>query len=415
MGSKGSAPAAPDYSALIPQQEAAYNRSFNRMLGASRVNSYTPFGSTTWTRPGDNVYNVPGPVSGPVNPAQPDDRKYAQAAGPAPDPMIWQEQGDGGSPVQVPNPAYADWLQQQQPGGTQAARNPTGLDIGDYGDPWTLTQSLSPEQQDLYNQDIRIRQGMGNIGEGMLGGMADLYGQPVDFASQLPDFRYIGPEAWRGPNYRTDMSSRDDAERAIFNRQMRYDLPLMERRRQQERDKLLAQGANAEDVRFGNRMGDVYDAENKYWADAVDRAVLGGGQEATAELARALSTAQAGFGAGMQGRQFMSGQQQNALNYALSQLGQQRADRATPLNELSAFRTGSQVQLPGAPAQFNTPNLQSTDPMGAAQNTYNAQLGQYNANQAASNNFMSGLFGLGGAAVGSQGFWPFATKALGIG
>lgn len=415
MGSKGSAPAAPDYAALIPQQEAAYNRSFNRMLGASRVNSQTPYGSTTWIRPGTQTpleQRLNNIIAGSreaaaLPPGALDSRQMAMDVPPntgtsAPPQYITQQQGD--NETQVMNPEYLQWM--QSGGGADPARtNPTGLDVGDFGDPWTMIQSLSPEQQQLYDQDIRIRGGMGNIAEGMMGNIADIYGTPANFAGQLPQFQNQSGQAWTGPDYRTNMNSRNDAEQAIFNRQMRYDLPLMDRRRNQAQDRLLAMGANVADERYGNAMGDLYDSENRYMADAVDRAILGGGQEATAELGRGLSAAQAGFGAGMQNRQFLAGQQNDALNYALSQIGQQRADRAMPMNEMNAFRTGNQVQLPGAPAQFSTPNLQSVDPMGAANMTYQGQLGQYNANQAASNNFMSGLFGLGGAALGSQGFW----------
>jgi len=48
--------------------------------------------------------------------------------------------------------------------------------------------------------------------------------------------------------------------------------------------------------------------------------------------------------------------------------------------------------------------------IGATSAGYNAQLGQFNANQAGSNNMMSGLFSLGGAALGG----PLGAKAGGF-
>lgn len=425
MGSKGgSAPAPPDYASLIPMQEAAYNRSFNRMLGSSRVNSVTPYGTTSWIRPGTSGPTSSGPTippgTNPTDPNAPDGRKYNQSA---PQQYILDPNDNQ---TLMPNPAYQQWQDQGGQQGqqtTQAARNPTGLDIGDYGDPWTFRQDLSPEQQQLYDQDLRIRGGMGNISEGMLGNVSQAYGQPANFAGLMPGFNPQDPASyqrgqWQGPGYQTNMNSREDAERAIYNRQMRYDQPQMERRRNQTQDRLLAMGANVADERYGNAMGDLYDSENRFFADATDRAILGGGQEATAELGRGLAAENARFGAdqgerqfgynaAQQGQGFRSAEDARALQYALSNIGVNTQDRARLMNELNAFRTGQQVQVPGTPGQFSVPNLQSTDPMAAANMTYQGQLGQYNANQASSDNFMSGLFGLGGAALGSKGFWDW--------
>jgi hypothetical protein len=95
--------------------------------------------------------------------------------------------------------------------------------------------------------------------------------------------------------------------------------------------------------------------------------------------------------------------QLGAIIQALSQrapaLQQDLALRNQPLNELNALRTGSQVTVP----QFSGPTTQSIaapDIMGATSAGYNAQLGAFNADQAAGNNFVSGLFGLGGALIG---------------
>jgi hypothetical protein len=102
------------------------------------------------------------------------------------------------------------------------------------------------------------------------------------------------------------------------------------------------------------------------------------------------------------------GRQENDARLAAIQAGlgqrapalqQDLALRNQALNELNALRTGSQVTVP----QFNGPttqNVQAPDILGATGAGYNAQLGQFNANQAGSNNFMSGLFSLGGAALG---------------
>lgn len=97
------------------------------------------------------------------------------------------------------------------------------------------------------------------------------------------------------------------------------------------------------------------------------------------------------------------------LNQRAPALQQDLALRNQPLNELNALRTGSQVTVP----QFSGPtaqSIQAPDILGATTAGYNAQLGAYNAEQAGSSNFMSGLFGLGGAALNS----PWLGSAMGL-
>jgi hypothetical protein len=92
-----------------------------------------------------------------------------------------------------------------------------------------------------------------------------------------------------------------------------------------------------------------------------------------------------GFGVGQQARQ--------------QALTEQAYLRNEPLNTLSAVRTGSQVTGP----QFvNSPQQATTggaDILGASQMGYNAQMGDFNAQQAAQANLNQGLFSLAGAGI----------------
>jgi hypothetical protein len=92
-----------------------------------------------------------------------------------------------------------------------------------------------------------------------------------------------------------------------------------------------------------------------------------------------------GFGVGQQANQ-------QAFNQELTKYNM-------PLNTLSALRSGSQVQNPSfinAPQQATT---SGADILGASQMGYNAQMGDFNAQQAAQANFNSGLMNLGGAGI----------------
>jgi hypothetical protein len=90
----------------------------------------------------------------------------------------------------------------------------------------------------------------------------------------------------------------------------------------------------------------------------------------------------------------------NLSNLARQQgLQEQAYLRNEPLNTLSAVRTGSQVQGPQFVNSFNQATTQGADLLGAAGMQYNAQMGDFNAKQAAQANLNSGLMGLGGAGI----------------
>lgn len=72
--------------------------------------------------------------------------------------------------------------------------------------------------------------------------------------------------------------------------------------------------------------------------------------------------------------------------------------RQLPFNELMALRGGTQVQTPQA-QQFQAPNLQAPDVIGAYNNQYQGQLGAYNTQVGAQNSQMSSLGQMGALAA----------------
>jgi hypothetical protein len=90
----------------------------------------------------------------------------------------------------------------------------------------------------------------------------------------------------------------------------------------------------------------------------------------------------------------------NLSNQARQQgLQEQAYLRNEPLNTLSAVRTGSQVQGPQFVNSFNQATTSGPDLLGAAGMQYNAQMGDFNAKQAAQQSFNQGLMGLGAAGI----------------
>ncbi|MDE3021921.1 MAG: hypothetical protein KGI54_08685 [Pseudomonadota bacterium] len=93
------------------------------------------------------------------------------------------------------------------------------------------------------------------------------------------------------------------------------------------------------------------------------------------------------------------GQAQQAQQYA-----QALTNRNLPMNELNAIRTGSQVTNPTFSNYAQQATTQGADLLGAANSQYGAANNAANAANAGIGNTMSGLFGIGAAGLGNNGF-----------
>ena len=231
--------------------------------------------------------------------------------------------------------------------------NPYGSQTVTYKDDVpTVTQTLSPEQQALFDQQNRLSQGLGSLAEGHLGNVASAIGSPYD-ASKLPPQAVAGQQGW------------DNAYNAIMQRNQ----PLMDRQRSQLETQLSNQGLFRGSEGWQNAMKDQSMRENDF--------SLGAQREATAQQ-------QAQFGMDTQARQ-------NALS-------QDAFLRSMPLNELNALRSGLQVNVPQFQG-FQGQNVQAAPMMQETQQNYQNALQNYGLQSANYNNMMSGLFGLGGASM----------------
>ena len=119
------------------------------------------------------------------------------------------------------------------------------------------------------------------------------------------------------------------------------------------------------------------------------------GQASALDLARMQAQNQA-----MSQQYGLNQQYANAQNQLRQQaLAEQAQRRGMSLNEMNALLSGQQVGMPQMPT-FNTSGRAETpDILGATNMGYNAQLGAYNAQQAAGANTLGGLFQLGAAAA----------------
>lgn len=232
-------------------------------------------------------------------------------------------------------------------------------------DQWRADVSLAPEQQQMLDQQNKISLGLGSTMNQGLGYVQNMLDKPLDTSK----FTTVDPASVAG---------REQVTATLLERMQ----PSLERARQQKENALLIQGHNRGGEAWNAQQDDLNKAEN----DAKMAAILAGGTEQS----RLLGAQQA--------------QRQN-------QLAETQTLRNEPLATLNAVRTGAQPtnpQFTSVPQQTPT---QGPNYLQAAQSQYGAEMNNYNAGQAQNSAMMSGLFSLGGAALGS----PWLGSAMGFG
>jgi hypothetical protein len=212
-----------------------------------------------------------------------------------------------------------------------------------YGNPtWTATTSLSPVGQQLLNNQNATSLGLGSTINSALGRVQSTMGQ--DFNPNLPS---------------TGMNPGQSYQDAYMQRLA----PQLEQSRDSTAANLANQGVVPGTQAYENAMRQQSMRENDLLLGATTQ----------------------GFGVGQQANQ-------QAYNQAMTNYNM-------PLNTLSALRSGSQVQNPTFVNSAQQATTGGADILGATQMGYNAQMGDFNAKQAAQQNLNSGLMGLGGAAM----------------
>jgi hypothetical protein len=256
-------------------------------------------------------------------------------------------------PKAPPAPDYVGAAQQQGQSNLESALasghisnpnviNPYGSQTVTWnGNDPTVTQSLNPEYQNIFNSQTQNQLGLGNLANVGIQNASDVLGS--SFNPNLPA---------------APINPGTTATQAMLSRLE----PQISQDRELNASTLANQGIMQGSEAYNNAMRQQQNQENDL----------------------RLQASAAGIPMDMQARQ--------------QALAEQTGLRELPLNEISALMSGSQVQMPqyqGWQGSQVTPAplFGATQAQGQqANNTYNAQMGGYN-------NMMSGLFGLGGAGL----------------
>lgn len=285
----------------------------------------------------------------------------------------------------------------------------TGTDT--QGNPmWTATTTLSPEQQRLLDIQNQTSIGLGNLQQQGLGYVQNMLNKPFD-TSSLPSLQGgVNPtnlsQVGQGPQLQTDLENQgmagwDKATNLLMQRLQ----PQIERS-----DKALdAQLANQGIMPGSEAYNQAKTLQAQKTNDLLNQAALSGQAVQQNLFGQALQAGQFGNAAQQQGyANQLSAQQANnaalqqmyANQLANAQLANQARGqgfnelsyvRNEPINTLNAVRSGSQVVNPSFGQTAG-----GADILGATQAGYNAKLAAANAQNAAQNQFTSGLMGLGG-------------------
>lgn len=256
-----------------------------------------------------------------------------------------------------PPPDYAAAAQQTAQGNLEAARYATtanranqytpygSLTWNDLGnDRWEQRINLTPEGQALLDQGNKTSQNLANLQDTSSARVA------AQQAAGWGDDKLV----------QSPFNPGETAQDAIMRRMQ----PQLDRSRNSAETRLANQGIQQGSEAWRNAQDDIGRQEN----DAYSQAALQG-----------ISTGQQARQQGIQEQQYFNTRDLNALN---------------------ALRTGSQVTNPTFGGYAQQATTQGADMMGAANAQYNAELAGVNAKNAGIGNLTSGLFSLGGAALG---------------
>lgn len=406
MGGKGSAPKAPDYVGAAQLQGELSKETLNMQNYANRPTINTPFGSQTW-----QTNATIDPVTG-------------QRVG------SWTQNTSLAPGLQS---ALEDQLGIQA-GRSQLASNFMGRVASEYAQPFDYG-NLPPMA--MANQPGNLQTGITDYTPGL---MTDVQQQNVQRNLATGDNPAL-------PQF--DANYRDTVARSLMERMQ----PVHERQQNQLETQLANMGFSVGTEGYTRALGDLQQRQAAERYNALDAAGseaqrlfnmgMGARQQAFQEdvTGGQFGNAAAGqaFQQGLAGQQFRNqalGQAQ-ALDLARMQAGNQAAQqqfglnqqfadqqnrlrqqaiaeqmqrRGMSLNEMNALLSGQQVSMPQMPSFTASGRAETPNILGALQSQYDAQLGAYNADQAAAGNMMGGLFSLGASAL-----MPGAGSLFGFG
>ena len=256
---------------------------------------------------------------------------------------------------------------------------------------YTATTTLSPENQKIYDEMMKSKFNLSKTASEQTDFLRKYLGKPMDTSGAPEQWKYLGEnyQTKLGDGYATSYAGAEDfsadrqrVEDALMARQA----PAMKQTQDRVRQQLIASGIRPGTAAWDSEQARLSAAET----DTRMAAILGAGDEQARMVGMARDAAQFGNSSmlarmGAENDALMN--KANFQNNSRSQwLNEAYAKRNQPLQEISSLLSGSQI---------NNPNFVSTPQTGVAGVDYGSMVNQkYQADLAASQSKMGGLFGL---------------------
>lgn len=256
-----------------------------------------------------------------------------------------------------------------------------------YKDSYSVTTTLSPESQRIYDMTRQAQGKYGEIGNAQLGAVQQSLSTPYQnpYSDVTRDAIGRAAAASAQPN-NTDYSAiRQEAIDAAMSRLN----PSFARDEETMRARLLASGIGQGSKGWSAEYSDFNQGRN----DARMQAIMN---------AEGL-TGQAIQQTGML-RQMPIQEAGQVVNLANAGMTQGIAERTQPLNEAASLLSGQQVQMPGL-MQVPQTQMAPTDVIGAHGLSQQAQNAAYQGQMSAHNASLGGMYGLGSAAIMGAGMF----------
>lgn len=248
---------------------------------------------------------------------------------------------------------------------TQGPLSSTNYNITGYGPSgapqYTQTTTLSQPEQQILNQSQQAQMGVGSVAPQATSQLQQLVGQG---APNMPNLQY-GPGSYAPTQTSINQGAFDTA---MAGQKAALD-PVFNQQQEQLDASLRNSGAHPGDPAYDNAMASF----NSQRANAYTQAAGQAESVANQNLMVSNQGAAQSYNEAMGNAQFNNDTRSQALQQYASAIG-------IPMSELQSI-TG--IQMPGAgggssPSQSGS--VQAPNFMQAAQNQYEGQLGQYNAN-----------------------------------
>lgn len=218
----------------------------------------------------------------------------------------------------------------------------------------TIRQTLAPDQQKLLDTSNQAKIGLSELALQGTGLAKDVLGQNLDFG-QLP----------------ARPGSAEDTRTKVMDAMMSRVNEDVDRQKGQLNSSLWASGIAPSSDAYKDAMA----LTERTRTDARNQALLASGQEMS--------------------RDFQTDSQRRR-----DALGEMLTERQTPINEITALMSGSQVSNPfSMPNYAQNAQVQAAPIFGGAQAQGDWNADMYNARAAQAGNLQSGAIGLGGTAI----------------